>query len=768
MPQRHATTRTMHALAVLALALVGPLTIPLPSAIPSATAEPLATRPFTTAWPGYDIILWHRQPASAYATLPRLGYSGALVFGQREALDPAAAAEATAPLRAAGLRWYVENIATDFYSPYHRWVRGQAINQRFLEAQQRYRLNPADPAAFEREPGLGDPAWLARIATRMAEHARLHLALAAPQRPFFLNLGDEPGIADLSAAWDFDRGPAALAGFRAWLATQYPSLAALNAEWGTSFADWAAVLPATTDAAIAQHGENFAGWADFKAWMDLAFAAALRAGREAVRAVDPRLPVGIAGGQAPGWGGWDYGLLSQAVDLIETYDYAGNATIARGLNPDLLLLSTSFNTTPDEWHRLWRQVLLGMRGAIIWDGEGNIVGADGTPGPRGLAALPAFTTLRGGISAQLLASEPVPGAVGILYSQASFRLTWLLDRRREARAGGPPWAERGAEAEHNEENAWRAALRRAIRALDLAGVTPRWLTPDTLSAGLPPKLRVLILPHTLALGPDEAAAIHRFAAAGGVVLADAAEPGGFNARGSRLATPALDKLALRRPGALLRETAAEPWLTTAFADLLAEAGAAPGFQVLDTAGQPVTGVETREYRNGGVRLLALQRDFGAPDPGPVTLRLAQAWQLHQLGSARTAPRVGQVGVAQISLALDPVLPTILSLSPEPLPPPILQGPGQLALGEPGDFVLGLAGPSPAAAPVLRIDLHDPDGTTAVQRGWNLVLRGGPSGSGGASWTLPAGALDHPGTWTLRVTEMLGGGSIAWPIAVAAP
>ncbi|MBX9702234.1 MAG: beta-galactosidase, partial [Acetobacteraceae bacterium] len=362
----------------------------------ASSLSPALAQPPTAHWPDYEIILWHRQPHTAYAGLPRLGYSGALVNGRRAGIDEDAARADSAPLIAAGLRWYVENIATDFYSNYHRWEGpDRPVNWRYLELQRRYRENPRDPALFLREPSLSDPDWIARIRARLAAHARVHAAIAAPGRPFFLNLADEPGIADLSAFWDFDFSPHSLAGFRAWLRGEYPSLAALNAQWGTAFADWDAVLPETTDAALARTDGNLSAWSDFREWMDIAFARAVRAGRDAVSAEGSGLLAAIAGGQRAGWGGWNYGVLAPQVDVLE----GGELALASAFHPGLVTVSTSFAADAREWHRLWRQVLHGARGTIIWDGSRDVVTADGEAGPRGLASLPVFMTLRGGIPA---------------------------------------------------------------------------------------------------------------------------------------------------------------------------------------------------------------------------------------------------------------------------------------------------------------------------------------------------------------------------------
>ena len=74
--------------------------------------------------------------------------------------------------------------------------------------------------------------WQQRIRDRLIatvhEQSRYH--------PLYYSLGDETGIADLTAFFDFDLSPGSLAGMREWLREGYGSLEALNAEWGTDFA----------------------------------------------------------------------------------------------------------------------------------------------------------------------------------------------------------------------------------------------------------------------------------------------------------------------------------------------------------------------------------------------------------------------------------------------------------------------------------------------------------------------------------------------------
>src|SRR5207249_1534234 len=141
-------------------------------------------------------------------------------------------------------------------------------------------------------------------------------------RPLFYNLGDEAGIADLAAFWDFDFSESSLNGMRDWLHERYENLSALNQEWGLDFDRWQDVMPMTTREALQRSDGNFAAWADFKEWLDVAFARAIEIGTAAVHDADPEAITVIEGAQIPGWGGYDYSRLATIVDAMEIYDAA--------------------------------------------------------------------------------------------------------------------------------------------------------------------------------------------------------------------------------------------------------------------------------------------------------------------------------------------------------------------------------------------------------------------------------------------------------------
>ena len=158
------------------------------------------------------------------------------------------------------LRWYAENIATDFYSAYHRWFPDRPVNWLFHDAKELNKKDPSNREAFKRHPSLSDPVWLGRIHDRLVESVKR----LSPYRPVFYDLGDESGIADLAAFWDFDFSDESLVPMRRWLRERYGTLAALNRQWGTTFTSWDLVMPPTTTEAMKRTDDNYSGWADFK------------------------------------------------------------------------------------------------------------------------------------------------------------------------------------------------------------------------------------------------------------------------------------------------------------------------------------------------------------------------------------------------------------------------------------------------------------------------------------------------------------------------
>lgn len=724
---------------------------PLPRTASASTT--FAVAPPGDTWGDYQIILWHKREPERYPALKRLGVTAGMVFGNREVgpwIDPS-----VEPFLRHDLRWYVENIATDLYSSYHRWTPGRAVNWRFIEAQRRLHDNPGDLAAFQREPSLSDPVWLKRIGERLRRTVAAH----RPYRPLYYSLGDETGIADLAAHWDFDLSPPALDAMRNWLRAQYADLDALNRQWGTAFAAWADVMPMLTAEAMRRTDDNFSAWADFKSFMDDAFAQALRAGTDAVRAADPDALAAIEGAQIPGWGGYDYARLATAVDLIEMANMRDNLDLARSFNPGLVTIGILGNGGgPPAMHGVWRDLLRGNRGLVLWDEADGFVQPDGGLGPDGRAAAETFAAIRGGLGALLIAAERQTDPVAIFHSPASFRTQWLLDWRGR----GDAWSRRSAADEYAPDPV-REAPTHYARMIRRAGLQHRHVAAAQLAQdGLQRDgVRALVLSNAIALSPQEADAIRAFVAAGGTAIADAM-PGTFDQHSRRLPAPRLADLFDDAPsdrrigqGRAIRLAGAPGTVAPGrIAEILAEAGVAPALRVRRPDGGPPDDVEVTRFRHGATTIVAVQRGQPAAEaakPEPVQLVLPEQAHLHD---PRTGRALGQRDV--VALLLEPHAPTFVVASPMPMRAPrVVVTPG-LRPGQTAELRLSGSG-------ALRVEIRDPLGNAVPHYGETLVAR-----DGAATKLLPFALNDPPGVWTVRVTEALSGLEASTPIVLARP
>jgi hypothetical protein len=735
-----------------------------------AEATFIASPPDRTWW-DYQIIMWQKQTAEQYAILKRLGITaGAEVYRGNAQAPPE-------DLLRNDLRWYVENIATDFYAAYHRLLPDRPKNWMFLEAKRLYAQDSSSRDSFRRNPSLSDPEWLKIVQDRLVATVRAN----APYRPLFYNLADEPGIADLAAFWDFDYSHHSLTGFRSWLAERYRTLAALNQQWGSAFPSWDAVVPETTNEAMRRTDRNFSSWSDFKEWMDVAFARALKAGTDAVKSVDPAAYVAIEGAQQPGWGGYDYSRLTQVLDAIEPYNIGGNVELIRSLNPKMVVLTTSGTSGAWEKHRVWYELLHGSRGLILWDPKSEFVQPNGTIGPRGRDAEPYFREIRRGIGAALINSERPTDPIAILYSPASLRTEWMLEQKPK----GEAWGKRSASSDEDGPMRW---LRESYcRLLEDLGRSCRFVTGEQVERGDLTRngYRVLILPRASALGEAEARAMRAFVEQGGALIADG-NPAAYDAHGRRLSTPHLsDFFGSPLPGHLTERTfgrgkaiylnvdplsyhrdrllGQEQELLRLVGRILEASLGAPEFRLTDSSGNPVVGVALHVLRNGATNILALQSnaqlslsDVGPADasfnkrfegPRSVVLTLPGERYVYDMRAGRGA---GQR--KQLTVQLDAFEPTIFNTSPTAMPTLKLSGPRHLRPGETGTFTVSVVGASPAALHVFHLDVVDPSGTIVPHYSGNILA---PKGRATAA-LLPLALNDKAGKWEMRVRDLLSG------------
>lgn len=716
-------------------------------------------RPPGRTWWDYTIVMWQHYPAELLPGLKKLGINAGQWVGRNRNLPEF--------LLSHDLRWYAENISTDFYSEYHRWYPDRPVNWAFLQAKELYKRDPSSKESFKRHPSLSDPAWLDKIRNRLIEAARVH----SPYRPVFYSLGDEPGIADLAAYWDFDFSDHSLGGMREWLKQRYGTLAALNREWGTEFSSWDLVMPMTTNEIMKRPGDNFAPWADHKDWMDESFSRALKMGTDAVHSVDPDAYVGLGGGQMPGWGGYDYSRIAQSLTAIEPYDIGNNIEIIRSLNPRMAVVTTGFARGPKEKHRVWYELLHGNRGLIIWDEKFEYVSKDGTTGPRGQEAEPYYTQLRSGIASLIMASARQSDPIAIHYSQASMRTEWMLAQRPK----GEAWASRSSSSERRDSEFLR--LRESFcRLIEDLGLQYNFVAYDQIEQGelLKRGYRVLILPRSSSLSAAEAKAIREFVEQGGTLLAEG-EPGTFDEHSRRLEKSRLGDLAaspgrgrvVTLSGDVLsyhqnRLVGKEGPAHKLMGKLLSEASVRPALAVTDDTGHAAVGVETHTFHNGGVTIVALLTnpqlrvdELGPPEfrsnerfEKPRTVKLSLPSELY-IYDLRRASRLGKK--KDLAVQLDPYEPAIFAAWPAAAPELVVLAPARLRRGETAQIGIRFAPATPAATHLLHIEVIDPSGKAMPHYSGNLLAPHGRTAK-----PLPIAVNDPAGKWEIRIKDLLSG------------
>lgn len=196
--------------------------------------------------------------------------------------------------------------------------------------------------------------------------------------------------------------------------------------------------------------------------------------------------------------------------------------------------------------------------------------------------------------------------------------------------------------------------------------------------------------------------------------------------------------------------------------VLKESGVKPAFAVTDPKGEPLVGVETHVFRNGGVTIVGLLTnpelrvgDLGPPEvlsnrrfekPQTVVLTLPGEFYVYDI---RAAKALGSR--KQLTVQLDPYEPRIFSVSPVAVPALTLYAPARLARGKTGQIGLSFSGASPAAVHVFHVDVVDPSGKIVPFYSGNVLAPYGRSEK-----ILPLAVNDNIGKWEIRVHDVLSG------------
>ncbi|PWT91067.1 MAG: hypothetical protein C5B55_08690, partial [Blastocatellia bacterium] len=172
-----------------------------------------------------------------------------------------------------------------------------------------------DKKFLQRTPSFNDAPFMRSLADIVRTSARNK----ARYNMDYYFVGDEGSLTSYGDAADFDWSPQSLNDFREWLKQEYGTVEGLNKEWRTNFSQWQQVVPYTTDEA--KKTRTFAPWADHRTFMEITFARAYQAARDAAIQGDPDAHIAVSGTQATNaYDGADWSRLDRVIDDFLSYD----------------------------------------------------------------------------------------------------------------------------------------------------------------------------------------------------------------------------------------------------------------------------------------------------------------------------------------------------------------------------------------------------------------------------------------------------------------
>jgi len=317
--------------------------------------------------------------------------------------------------------------------------------------------------------------------------------------PVIYTLGDENFF-----SYDAGYSPADAAAFTDYLRERYKKIENLNAEWGTTYADFGAVehlSPKTM-----REKALFPMWYEHRRFMEKQYADVHHYLADCIKAHDPHALVGSEG-SVPG----DLELTMEKLDFWGPYTDAVSNELLRSIGGNKLRSLWWGYGAPNFVYPLWKPLLQGVVNGSAWYTSGietaSLISIDFTLAEYYRKMKPHLEALEAG-QAQALVSTPLKqDGIAILWSHASYSAS-IMDERF--------W---------KPGDSINVLMNFCYRqGLNFDMVTSRMVEEGALST----KYKILFLCGASALSQSEVERITAFVQQGGIVVADM-NPGILNA-----------------------------------------------------------------------------------------------------------------------------------------------------------------------------------------------------------------------------------------------
>ncbi len=376
-----------------------------------------------------------------------------------------------------------------------------------------------------RPHSLADPVSIASLKNQLQEN----ISSAKAGLVYAYAFDDEISLGSFNTPAEVDVHPLSLAWYRKWLGARYGTIQRLNESWHTGFPSFEAVQPtgfeevrrSASAPPIARW--NLSHWMEWRHFMDYQFARVLAGLTRYANTLDPAIPAGFVGGQQPSaYGGYDYALLSRAVQWMEGYDEILRSFWNRPRRPHIQTYHLTGSVGIDTW-ALWQRLAHGNQATVAWP-EGwmreKTVSGERELAPKVQALSAAFQEIQGGVSEFIVNPESFldTDPIGIYYSHPSIRAGWVMD----VIPHGASWPNRSSSIDDdNLSPGW--LLQSWGRLLEDLGYQYEHVSYLDVQEGrcdLSEQYKIIILPQIICLSETEARALRRFVEDGGTLIAD--------------------------------------------------------------------------------------------------------------------------------------------------------------------------------------------------------------------------------------------------------
>jgi beta-galactosidase len=601
-----------------------------------------------------------------------------------------------------------------------------------------WRIFPNSVADNIRTPCLSDPVYRKDTQAGLTRQARI-------LHPFSVDsysLGDEDILADGES--DVCFSPTCLAGFKEYLRNVYGTLAALNAEWESTYTDWEQILPLTTEQA--RKSGKTAPWLDFRLHMENVYTDYNMYATNIIRSIEPKAKVGAEGYyDTTSWAGYNWPNLLTDNQLCGLYSNPSQKEIVRSFARKDSVTGTWYGTYTGALYEAavrshpWDSLFHRQNSAFwynschsVGSGGGSIFTPDFTPIPAYAQTMQEITEIKRGIGKLILSADQVTDGIAILYSQPSLHAASLNPNPVTQKAS------------------WEAF----ILGLEDCRYQYRFVSTKQLTSGGLKGCKVLILPFAQALSKSESKAILAFAQKGGIVVAD--YPAGvMDEHGKLLPQSSLNDLF--DTSNVLTETRSGKGkgiytgghtnLSANLLRLLSKNGIKPGVRLTGKDGKSAVSAGTSVFKLGAIKYVCIMPTQGVKQPINCLLGIGMKAYVYNV---RSGKYLGFFDKARITL--HSARATVMAFSPYKITGMKIDPSGvSVRQGRILNVSMSLNANQKASDHVFHLSVFNPIGKENREYSKNVV-----ASNGRCKASIPFSLNDTRGKWTVRVTDITSG------------